>query len=266
MLLRSDTLKRHERQHVREAAEGQQSLKRKASTQLSRCPPKHMSQFYSSIEPRLAPVYPKHGMMNERAILPDDVSYLQGSPYDPASRISLSPTYVSIPREASPLHSDFIPAAFDFNLDALNHFLKSGNVEALMGPTNVLANPEPHLSQGSLPRPSDAIKSIWFTTMGEMDLATADLVSSRQMSQTSYSPNIHGEGADMMDIDNAENDVSNRIDELWRQKVRTKLFPKAFDAVGPLPSIEFLVLYFQSSLLILFRIHALIYIFKNSIH
>ena len=113
-----------------------------------------------------------------------------------------------------------------------------------MGPTNDLANPEPHLSQGSLPRPSDAIKAIWFTTMGEMDLATADLVSSRQTSQNPYSQGIYAEGPDMMEVDTLENDVSNRIDENWRQRVRTKLFPKAFDAVGPLPSIEFLVFHF----------------------
>jgi hypothetical protein len=129
-----------------------------------------------------------------------------------------------------------MPFSFDFDISALNQFLTSGDVDALLGNDQVTPSPESipaattH-STTSFPHPMEAVKNAWFTNMQERDLAREETVIRTAAASTDVSVN---DGSD-------SEGQPGHIDEAWRQKVRTNLVPRIYDMIGPLPSIEFLV-------------------------
>jgi hypothetical protein len=140
----------------------------------------------------------------------------------------------------SPLSSEPIPMPFDFDIGALNQFLTSGDFDALMNlpQPDGLAPPATQL-QRQLPRPSDAIKSAWFTNMEEKDLESeAAMLRSVTYNTINGYPNAL---AARSEPDSESNGSKGKIDEAWRQKVNSELVPRVFNVLGPLPSIEFLV-------------------------
>jgi hypothetical protein len=158
-------------------------------------------------------------------------------------QIPVSPNYMNLAEGSavSPLSAEPIPISFDFDIGALNQFLTSGDFEALMNlpQTDGLAPPT-NQSQKPLPKPSDAIKQAWFTNMEEKDLEMeAAMLRSMTYNTTNGDPNAT---ANRQDADSDNGGSKGTIDEAWRQKVTSNLVPQVFNILGPLPSIEFLVL------------------------
>jgi hypothetical protein len=259
----SDTLKRHERLHIRNGPDEQKTLKRKASVQSTRSPQLSHVGLFSSIEPRLSSGYVEAGSFDPPKTVPDEILFMRESELNPATKLQVSSTYsipIAHPMEVSPAHGgDFTPPAFDFDLAALNEFLTSGDLDALTSApalstqTETVPTPPPLTA---LPRPSDAIKLAWFTNMEEKDL---EKTSYSRLQQADSSTTTSTNATTDMDI---ENTGAGEIDEAWRQKVSTNLIPKVFNVVGPLPSIEFLVPS-SSDLHLTRRICALICTFRN---
>jgi hypothetical protein len=152
------------------------------------------------------------------------------------------PNYMDLPdgTSVSPLSSEPISMPFDFDIGALNQFLTSGDFDALMNlpqPDGLV--PPATQSQRPLPRPSDAIKSAWFTNMEEKDLESeAAMLRSVTYNTINGYPNSY---TGRSEPDSESSGSKGKIDEAWRQKVNSELVPRVFNVIGPLPSIEFLV-------------------------
>jgi hypothetical protein len=157
-------------------------------------------------------------------------------------RIPGSSTYLDLAdgTSVSPLPAEQMPMPFDFDIGALNQFLTSGDFDALMNlPQPDGLAPPATQSQKPLPRPSDAIKSAWFTNMEEKDLESeAAILRSVTYNTINGYPNAL---TSRSEPDSESNGSKGKIDEAWRQKVNSNLVPQVFNILGPLPSIEFLV-------------------------
>jgi hypothetical protein len=159
---------------------------------------------------------------------------------DPTVNTSLpypiSPTQFEPGPDFSPLNAtEFVPFAnFDFDIAALNQFLTSGDLDAIIN--QPMETPQsdataPPSSQRVYPKASDSIKPAWFTNMEERDLE-----NEAAMLRTSYNSD------DFTPDQSARSDhVAETIDEVWRHNLNVKLVPQIFNIIGPLPSIEFLV-------------------------
>lgn len=131
--------------------------------------------------------------------------------------------------------------SFDFDIQALNAFLTSGDFDVLLGthsadpialpPTQPLLLPAQPLHSKQFPLLSDAIQASWFTNLQEKDLEKEAAETGTALdTQFSRRPESQGE----------QNEAGN-IDEAWRQKIKSNMIPKTFDILEPFPSIEFLV-------------------------
>lgn len=229
----SDTLKRHERLHLTDR--DQPSLKRKASTQLSRSPPASDVGHFATHDP-------KSQALDTSRVAADRVPFLESSDFDSTAKMSAS-TYIPLSEEVGGLSAtEFNPITFDFNLAALNQFLTSGDLDAFTTTSSMSVQPESLATSPSalntIPRPSDSIRSAWFTNMEEKDLQERTPTSRAAGAPQPGSPSSTNNEQGNVDADRIG---AHEIDEAWRQKVSTKLIPSVFNVVGPLPSIEFLV-------------------------
>jgi hypothetical protein len=237
VLIYSDTLKRHERLHDRD---GMPPLKKRSAGDLeSDSPPRVPVGSYDTSS---IPLNQRTESRSERMTptmhqIPSESTFESSLPFP-----DVSPSYLtSHETDLSPVAAGvFTPMSFDFNINALNQFLTSGDFDALMnhqqfGHSSEVSSTLMHLPY---PRPSEAIEAAWFTNMEEKDLEneTTMLRSVTYYNNNSNSvptpPFIHSE----------KNEIeTGNIDEAWRQKVNTKLVPEVFNIVAPLPSSEFLV-------------------------
>jgi hypothetical protein len=147
-----------------------------------------------------------------------------------------SPVHLNNEPDLSPLTgTEFQPfAAFDFDIGALNQFLTSGDLDAIVNqpietPQSDMFTPQ---FQRPYPKASDAIKSAWFTNMEERDLEN----EAAMLRSVTY--NGETSAGDQSDKPGPEKE---HIDEAWRHNLNVNLVPQVFNIIGPLPSIEFLV-------------------------
>lgn len=121
--------------------------------------------------------------------------------------------------------------ALEFDIQALNAFLNSGDFEALLGPQPAeytALSPAQPVPSKRYPLLSDAIRDAWFSNLQEKDLES-------EAAQTGAPLDLRRKK------NNGGQDLPRNIDEAWREKIKSDMVPKPFDIVGPLPSIEFLV-------------------------
>ena len=222
----SDTLKRHERLHER----GSSSPSKRKATE------SHTNDIMGLGYPTTA---------QSSMLLNPKTESVEGTGnndpfFNPDLPFPVSPAFLSHPDTSlSPLSApEIIPMSFDFDLNALNQFLTSGNLDVLMDQIdqpftappfseNLTSQTSQILRTYSTPRLSDAINAAWFTNMEEQDLET----ESAMLRSLTY-------GGDMVETLDQE---TGNIDEAWREKVNSNLVPQVFSIAGPLPSIEFLV-------------------------
>ena len=126
--------------------------------------------------------------------------------------------------------------SFVFDINALNQFLSSGDLDTFMQPPLITPGSEqfPPVRQYAYPKAPDTIKPAWFTNMDEKDLARESEVQRSE-------PFTSAAGAIMESLPSETEMDSGTIDETWREKVSNDMVPQIFNIVGPLPSIEFLV-------------------------
>jgi hypothetical protein len=131
--------------------------------------------------------------------------------------------------------------SFDFDIQALNAFLTSGDFDALLGthsadpialpPTQPLLLPAQPLHSKQFPLLSDSIQASWFTNLREKDLEKEAAETGTAL-DTHFSRRHESQG---------EQNEAGNIDEAWREKIKSNMIPKTFDILEPFPSIEFLV-------------------------
>jgi hypothetical protein len=235
----SDTLKRHEKLHSADAAElEQQSLKRKASAQLSRSPPlSKLGLFHANdIKPQ-----PIHVLKPS----PEKLSFMGHSDWDSPTKVSASSTYDHLVDEMDGPFAPggFTPVGFDVDLAALNQFLTSGDLDAFASATAAPIQPEtlPIPPKNTLPIPSDAIRAAWFTNMEEGDLLAGEPMSRASVVVDSPPASSNTPVRQSGDSNDSDRNPGDEIDKAWRTKVGSKLIPPVFNVVNPLPSIDFLV-------------------------
>ena len=153
---------------------------------------------------------------------------------------------------------EILPMSFDFDINALNQFLTSGDFDAFMQPPLITPGSEHFAPVRPYPHPKapDSIKPAWFTNMDEKDLERESRIQASD-------PFSSVASALMESLPSDKELGTRRIDESWREKVSNDMVPQVFNIVGPLPSIEFLVL--APSIYAYCRICALIYTFISSI-
>ena len=161
--------------------------------------------------------------------------YLAPMPFPISTPLGTQPEH-----DVSPL-TEFMPMTFDFNINALNQFLASGDLDALIAQTSAtppLESPQQQVSKPHpYPRPSDNIQLVWFTNMEEQDLEKeTKMLQSVTYNHSNYDNNGHDGQSEK-----SETETGN-IDEAWREKVGSNLVPRIFNIAGPLPSIDFLVI------------------------
>jgi hypothetical protein len=147
-----------------------------------------------------------------------------------------SPTQFDPRPDFSPLNStEFAPFAnFDFDIAALNQFLTSGDLDAIIN--QPMETPQsdataPPSLRRPYPKASDAIKPAWFNNMEERDLE-----NEAAMLRTTYNSD------DLIPDQSEKSDhEAEKIDEVWRHNLNVNLVPQVFNIIGPLPSIDFLV-------------------------
>jgi len=126
--------------------------------------------------------------------------------------------------------------SFDFDINALNQFLTSGDLDTFMQPPLITPGSEQFapVRPYAYPKAPDLIKPMWFTNMDEKDLARESEIQRMDTFSSAASA--------MIESLPSEKDVEmDTIDETWREKVSNDMVPQIFNIVGPLPSIEFLV-------------------------
>jgi hypothetical protein len=230
----SDTLKRHERLHEKD---GSPPLKRQAII--------NTPSSLHSVE--RVPLYPSRDPSMDSSMMSLPHKSIDRSIHSSGNQpyttnilpFQTSPPFLNTPGpDLSPLSGSDFPMIFDFDIDALNQFLTSGDLNALLAQETNLATPIsevllPNFPRASrFPRPSEAIKPAWFTNMEEKDLENeAELMRTHitYESDTPQCPKLDPE--------------TGNIDEAWRGNLSTSLVPKVFNITGPLPSSEFLVLF-----------------------
>lgn len=152
--------------------------------------------------------------------------------------LATSPSFLSEQEPTlSPLsRSDTVPMSFVFDINALNQFLTSGDLDTFMQPPLITPGSEQFapVRQYAYPKAPDTIKPAWFTNMDEKDLA-------RESEMQRSEPFTSAAGAIMESLPSEMEMDSGTIDETWREKVSNDMVPQIFNIVGPLPSIEFLV-------------------------
>jgi len=137
-----------------------------------------------------------------------------------------------------------LPMSFDFDINALNQFLTSGDLDTFMQPPLIAPGSE-HFAPVrpyAYPKAPDSIKPSWFTNMDEKDIE-------KETAMQRVDP-FNSAASAMMESLPLEKDVemssgsgisgSGTIDETWRERVSDIMIPQIFNIVGPLPSIEFL--------------------------
>jgi len=158
--------------------------------------------------------------------------------------------------------SEILPISFDFDINALNQFLTSGDLDTFMQPPLITPGSE-HFAPVrpyAYPKAPDSIKPAWFTNMDEKDLEKETALQRVDPFSSAASAMMESLPSDK-DVEMSSG--SGTIDESWRERVTDIVIPQIFNIVGPLPSIEFLA----SSVLnnAYCRTCALIYTFKSSI-
>ena len=142
--------------------------------------------------------------------------------------------------------SENLPMSFDFDINALNQFLTSGDLDTFMQPPLITPGSE-HFAPVrpyAYPNAPDSIKPAWFTNMDEKDIE-------KETAMQRVDP-FSSAASDMMDTLPSGKEVEmssgagtssggGTIDETWRERVGEIMIPQIFNIVGPLPSIEFLV-------------------------
>jgi hypothetical protein len=262
----SDTLKRHERLHDR--VEGP-SFRRARSN--GRTPPPQSTDEAEKPASTAMDTSPQQ----PRPFIPFTATPSSSNTTAPDSgfpghqlAFSTSPTFRHQP---DPLLEPFsvtenMPMSFDFDIQALNAFLTSGDFDALLGthaadpiappPTQPLLLPAQPLHSKQFPLLSDAIQASWFTNLQEKDLEKEAVETDTALDMHTSRPHDS----------NAKQNEGGNIDEAWREKIKSNMIPKTFDILGPFPSIEFLVpLNPEFRGTNYGRTCALIYIFKSSI-
>ena len=158
--------------------------------------------------------------------------------------------------EFKPLVEFEVPIAFDFDIRAMNQFLASGDFETLTKQESEASEPDmvldPPIATPSYPTPSDAVKYSWFNNIDEHYLE-AEIKIQRALSRSN--PPL-----------DSLFDRSDSGDESFRAKVNRKLVAKPFGVIDTLPSVEFLVSYTPTWVILINRTHASNYILRNFIH
>ena len=135
--------------------------------------------------------------------------------------------------------TEIIPMSFDFDIQALNAFLTSGDFDALLGThaadpidAQALLPPAQPPQSRQFPLLSDAIQTSWFTNLQEKDLEKEAVETSSAL-DTPPSWRLR--------VSDGNQHEGGNIDEAWREKIKSYMIPKTFNILGPFPSIEFLV-------------------------